>query len=335
MTKGSTDRKAKAENSSCKKEHHPGIRRSLFPNVPPYVKFTNRAEQPLPRCVRRLMRWKNTRITPQVVRKVVRNSGFLIKDECPCWSGTWANQVKSTEYKLLHDHQKFNHFPGTYHIGRKDYLWRNIQRMKEKFGDRKFDIMPTTYILPQDKKLLRLTCERAHRNESIVWIVKPPASYRGDGIKIINQLKQLPKSNSIIVQRYVTNPYLINGNKFDLRLYVLITSVNPLRLYLSEHGLVRFASVKYSADPKTLHDRFMHLTNYSVNKYNNDYEPNSDATATKGHKWTLKTFWRYLEREKRVDVAAVKDSLKDLVVRTLISVEEPLTKFSTNTLRSR
>ena len=60
------------------------------------------------------------------------------------------------------------------------------------------------------------------------------------------------------------NPLLIDGYKWDLRIYVAITSINPLRIYIYEEGLVRFASEKY--DTSDLKNVFSHLTNYSINK---------------------------------------------------------------------
>lgn len=57
---------------------------------------------------------------------------------------------------------------------------------------------------------------------------------------------------------------LIDGHKFDLRIYVALTSINPLRLYVYDEGLARFASEEY--DTTDLKNIFSHLTNYSINK---------------------------------------------------------------------
>ena len=88
------------------------------------------------------------------------------------------------------------------------------------------------------------------------------------------------------MQKYIDNPLLIKrggkGHKFDLRLYVLITSLDPLTLYLYDDGLVRWnschhmvvswhiscriATQPFSMDHDQEDNQFVHLTNYSVNK---------------------------------------------------------------------
>ena len=52
-------------------------------------------------------------------------------------------------------------------------------------------------------------------------------------------------SVSMIVSHYISNPLLIDGLKFDLRIYVAITSINPLRIYMYDEGLTRFATTPY------------------------------------------------------------------------------------------
>lgn len=63
---------------------------------------------------------------------------------------------------------------------------------------------------------------------------------------------------------------LINGHKFDLRIYVVVTSFDPLRIYVYKEGLARFATELYS-DKVSKDNKFIHLTNYSVNKKNDNY----------------------------------------------------------------
>ena len=85
-----------------------------------------------------------------------------------------------------------------------------------------------------------------------------------------NKLAEIPLKNSgsnYVVSEYVANPLLLNGFKFDMRIYVAVTNVNPLRLYIYEEGLARFATCKYE-NTNGQKSKFMHLTNYSINKKN-------------------------------------------------------------------
>ena len=61
-----------------------------------------------------------------------------------------------------------------------------------------------------------------------------------------------------------------------MRVYVLVTSFNPLRIYMYNDGLVRFATEKYSNDPRKLQKKYVHLTNFSINKKNTNFVKNTD-----------------------------------------------------------
>lgn len=67
---------------------------------------------------------------------------------------------------------------------------------------------------------------------------------QGKGIKIYDKIQPL-KSKTGIVQTYINNPLLIENLKFDLRIYVLILGYNPLRIFIYDEGLGRFATEKY------------------------------------------------------------------------------------------
>lgn len=324
------------------------LRPSLFPRVPPYLKFVSHDETTplkIPLAIQKHLKWKVTTITPIVVKKTLTNSGFkLVKSECDTaecpqeetvdWIGIWGKHMKSIMFRAIKDGQKMNHFPGTFQIGRKDRLWRNLQKLASKYGVNEFGIMPKTYVLPHDLKILKHDWEKyAANNER--WIIKPPASARGTGIKVVSRWTQIPKKKPVVVQRYVSKPYLINGSKFDLRLYVLVTSIHPLRIYLYKDGLARFASVKYNDEISSLNDRYMHLTNYSINRLSKNYTPNEDFAACEGHKWTLQTLFQYLKTEQKVDTDKLWENIKDLVIKTIISGEASISSLTKANITSR
>ncbi|NXQ21904.1 TTLL4 polyglutamylase, partial [Peucedramus taeniatus] len=307
---------AEAEDKVLK----PALVCSLFPNVPPTIYFSTRDEtvEKLPWEQRKLLRWKMCRVTPNIVKQTIGRSHFRISKKSNDWLGCWGHHMKSPGFKAIREHQKLNHFPGSFQIGRKDRLWRNLLKMQARCGKKEFNFFPQSFILPQDIKLLRKAWEEGASRQK--WIVKPPASARGIGIQVIHKWSQLPKRRPLLVQRYLHKPYLIGGKKFDLRIYVYVTCYDPLRVYLFKDGLVRFASCKYSTSMESLSNKFMHLTNYSVNKKNVEYKSNSDETACQGHKWALKALWSYLT-QKGVNSEAIWEKIKDIVIKTIIASE--------------
>ena len=118
-----------------------------------------------------------------------------------------------------------------------NFLLQNYARMREQFGKEEWSYMPHTYILPGERDQLR---RKMRKVKNSFWIIKPPNLFCGMGIKVINDFKEVPvKKGPLCVQRYLKKPLLIDGLKFDLRVYVLVTSVEPLRVFLYEEGLAR------------------------------------------------------------------------------------------------
>ncbi|KAL5281209.1 TTLL4.2 family protein [Megaselia abdita] len=297
---------------------------SLFPNVPSYLSFSsNLVKGPdVPHEIFKVLKFRVTSVMPKVVRIILTNSGMRLLKKTNDWIGVWGKHLKSPCFKTIRPYQKINHLPGSFKIGRKDSCWKNLQKQMSRHGKNEFGFMPKTYILPQDLTTLRKYWPK-YSQKNFKWIIKPPASARGTGIKVVNRWAQIPKRKPIIVQKYIERPLLINGSKFDLRLYVLVTSINPLRVYMYHNGLVRFASVKYSSKNDTLNDRCMHLTNYSINKFSSNYSKNEDVNACHGHKWTLKSLWTYLE-SRHVDTSRLWGAMRNLVLKTILAGENSI-----------
>lgn len=120
---------------------------------------------------------------------------------------------------------------------------------------------------------------------------------------------------------YINKPHLIGGIKYDLRLYVLISSFDPLRIYMYNDGLVRFATEKYSLLHRDLCKRFVHLTNFSVNKKSPAFIKNrSPGEDNIGQKWSHKALRKQFDL-MGLDYDATFDSIKDVVVKTCIATE--------------
>ena len=85
----------------------------------------------------------------------------------------------------------------------------------------------------------------AQVNGTLIW--KPNEGSQGAGIHLMQTKGDLARrmkscgymDDVAIVQRYIADPFLLDGFKFDLRLYILILSIHPLKLFLCREGIVR------------------------------------------------------------------------------------------------
>eukprot|EP00742_Colponemidia_sp_Colp-10_P009226 GILJ01010045.1.p1 GENE.GILJ01010045.1~~GILJ01010045.1.p1 ORF type:complete len:1156 (-),score=172.77 GILJ01010045.1:144-3611(-) len=255
----------------------------------------------------------------RLVRWILESNGFREISGGSDWMFLWTGgSIKPYMFQTLTRYQKVNHFPRAYEVTRKDCLYRNLARMQALHGHKHFPFIPKSYILPMEQAALT---QDMNRDKTELWICKPHASSRGRGVFVTNKAEEIPHASNMIVSRYISNPLLINGYKFDIRLYVAVTSFNPLRIYLYKEGFARIATVQYNQRPDNIDNRFMHLTNYSVNKHSADFVQNEDASVDdRGNKWSLAALRRWLQ-EEGVDDVQVFEQIQDVVIKTILSVE--------------
>eukprot|EP00041_Stephanoeca_diplocostata_P030481 m.923184 g.923184 ORF g.923184 m.923184 type:complete len:744 (+) comp23765_c0_seq2:105-2336(+) len=315
-----------AQQSSSKSDH--GGKDSILPALfacpfgvfPPVVRFSYGGDgstvEEISARERRKLKWRYTKTTGNLVKAMLNRIGIKPTTKNG-WIGQWGAHMKGAAFRKLLPTQIVNHIPGSFCIGRKDSLWRTISRMQALHGRKAFDMLPECFVLPRDRQRLKRAYEESPG--AAKWILKPCASARGIGIRVVDRLADIPKNKRLLVQRYIRNPYLINGSKFDLRIYVHVSSYDPLRIYICRDGLARFATQKYTNRRSSTKNRFMHLTNYSVNKNSSSFVSNDDATANEGHKWSVLGLLRYLAEEDGVDTDAVWREICDVVVKTLVA----------------
>uniref|UniRef100_A0A2K6TSE7 Tubulin--tyrosine ligase-like protein 5 n=1 Tax=Saimiri boliviensis boliviensis TaxID=39432 RepID=A0A2K6TSE7_SAIBB len=263
--------------------------------------------------------YKIVRTDSRLVRSILTAHGFHeVHPSSTEYNLMWTgSHLKPFLLRTLSEAQKVNHFPRSYELTRKDRLYKNIIRMQHTHGFKAFHILPQTFLLPAEYAEF---CNSYSKDRG-PWIVKPVASSRGRGVYLINNPNQISLEENILVSRYINNPLLIDDFKFDVRLYVLVTSYDPLVIYLYEEGLARFATVRYDQGAKNIRNQFMHLTNYSVNKKSGDYVSCDDPEVEDyGNKWSMSAMLRYLKQEGR-DTTALMAHVEDLIIKTIISAE--------------
>eukprot|EP00892_Ulva_mutabilis_P005548 jgi/Ulvmu1/3365/UM156_0022.1 len=254
------------------------------------------------------------------------------------WNVLWGSFLHKTALRNLKPYQKCNHWPGTWELGRKDLFYqyaavellcmqvchtglevkascRNVARMRRIHG-KIFDIIPLFYMLPGEWDSFQ---QHVKRSPGSVWIRKPLASSRGRGVRVVAKPIALSsRCKKAIVQLYIDRPLCVNGFKFDLRVYVAVTSIHPLRAYLFTDALVRFASVKYDTSKSGFKNRQMHLTNHAVNK-------NASSEAAHPIKWPLHKLWDHLSLQGKQDChEVVWRQVEELCALALLAVHSQM-----------
>ncbi|XP_015728848.1 tubulin polyglutamylase TTLL6 isoform X2 [Coturnix japonica] len=254
------------------------------------------------------------------VRRAALCCGLKEVGENEDWTVYWTDNSVSLERVMeMKRFQKINHFPGMIEICRKDLLARNLNRMLKLFP-KEYNIFPRTWSLPADYGDFQ-AYRRRRKNRT--FICKPDSGCQGRGIFITRNPEDIKHGEHMICQQYISKPFLIDGFKFDMRIYVLVTSCDPLRIFVYEEGLARFATMRYiNPSRRNLGDICMHLTNYAINKRNANFVQD-DTMGSKRKLSTLKAWMM----DNSYNTTKLWEDIEDIIIKTLISAH-PVVKHN-------
>ena len=155
-----------------------------------------------------------------------------------------------------------------------------------------------------------------------IWIMKPSNLSRGRGVTCVDSLQPIEQSLSatndsgLIVQKYIENPLIISNRKFDIRQWVLVTSINPLVIWMWKEPYVRFGAEDYKMDD--LNNIYSHLTNNSIAKHSKQFKK---ETKFEGDMWTCNDFKKFLNEERW---KKMHENIKNAIICSFYSVHHEI-----------
>eukprot|EP00795_Rhopilema_esculentum_P002809 gene2809-1036_t len=202
--------------------------------------------------------------------------------------------------------KEVNHVPGSGFI-----------TLKVELATSKLKWIPKAFQIPKEKSALMT---EAKLNPNNLWVQK---SNDHRGIKIVSMNDLDFKAEGSFVQLYISNPLLIDKRKFDIGVYAVVTSVNPLRVYhYEEEILIRFCQTDY--EPLDVND----ITKYVVGA---DYDapsqmPSLQGYFNHGHFSRKQALFGYLQSQGK-DTKKLWKDVRQAIRETFIAKEKQMSEM--------
>ena len=155
-----------------------------------------------------------------------------------------------------------------------------------------------------------------------IWILKPSNLSRGRGVTCVNSLEPIDLSlnatndSGVVVQKYIENPLIINKRKFDIRQWVLVTSLNPLIIWMWKEPYLRFGAEDYIMDD--INNIYSHLTNNSIAKHSAQYKNEKNF---EGDMWTCFDFEKYIGTENWKEI---HEKIKNAIICSFYAIHHEI-----------
>ncbi len=267
--------------------------------------------------------WTGTRKAPAQDKFFIEalDPGLWEPGDKDHWDTCWHTGMPAARaFKTMGPGQTINHIPGNSAVTVKSMLYETLRDAQGRVaGDERrarFGFFPRSFLMPEDYHALQ---REGFLHPDKKWIAKPKRLSRGRGISVHHDVATLPNDAKWLAQEYLADAHLYDGYKYVLRCYVLISSIDPLRVYLYKDGFVKLASELYRhGDYNNL---YAHLTNPDVNALNEG----ADA-AVVFHSFDTYRTWL---RRQGGDPEALFDGIRDIAILTAIAAREQMRQRTT------
>lgn len=232
------------------------------------------------------------------------------------WDACWHTGMPAPEvFRAAGPGKWINHIPGNNVLTVKSMLYQTLAQARRRAPSRamrqRLSFFPKSYLMPADYHALQRAAFAAPEKR---WIVKPKRLSRGRGVSVCEDAGGVPLDAKWLIQEYLSDPHLYDGRKYVLRCYVLVRSIEPLRVYLYRDGFVKLASEPYrNGDFDNL---YAHLTNPDVNALNQDAETPVVFVGFDDYR-------AWLEKNDH-DADALFAKIRDIAVLTSVAAREAM-----------
>ena len=223
--------------------------------------------------------------------------------------------LKENKYQLIGNFPVDNTF--------KDGLNRFYNKKKAKFPN-DYNYIPETYLFPEQNDLIIKKFKNYHYNPKDAWLFKPARDSFGRGIFVIDNFTEIQKikQKKYLISRYVMNPLLIKGKKFDMRAYVLVTGMDPLKIYFYRDGYLKLTVKNFTLDRNHLTDGCVHITTSDTNLEcfdGKEYKYDTTIYDANSNFYSYVHFERYCAKHG-INYTYIMEQFKDIFVKTFISL---------------
>ena len=308
-----------------------------------------------------------------VIAKLDKINNYLTKFKNLIFNNIFVRNIKNWNYNLYWDYpypnietinnkyQLIGKFPdeqiNIYNIN------MHYNKLKELFP-KDFNYIPETYFIPEQIDLIQKKFDKYEFTSNNAWIIKQKEKEEKNDINdninsksIGDEKKEYPKiiksfnkeiqkeksKGNFVINKYISDPLLINNKKFTLRAFVLVTGFSPLKIYFYRDGYLIFSQNEYYLNDTNLADSCVHISSEKnelkcIKKNKN--KKNSTKTYEKSLFEENCTIWNFLNFERYckkndIDYQHIMEQAKDIIIKTFISLnDEIISKYKTSNDRN-